>query len=59
MEERDYITEEQEKTTKEKKYVTRREFRICFILLLAALAFAVAAVEDRISQMQNHLSNQV
>ena len=58
MEERDYITEEQEKT-KEKKYVTRREFRICFILLLAALAFAVAAVEDRISQMQTHISNQV
>ena len=44
---------------KEKKYVTRKEFRICFIILLAAIAFATIAVKDSVEQARNYVSNQV
>ena len=33
----DYRPEEEQKEEKEKKYVTRKEFRICFVILLIAL----------------------
>ncbi|WP_458406729.1 hypothetical protein [Anaerotignum sp.] len=55
----DYRPEEEQKEEKEKKYVTRKEFRICFVVLLAAIAFATFSINDSIRQMQNHVSNQV
>ena len=55
----DYRPEEEQKEEREKKYVTRKEFRICFVILLGALAFATFAMEDRMEQVQNHVSNQV
>jgi len=54
-----YENQEEQKEEKEKKYVTRKEFRICFILLLAAIGFATFSINDSIQQMQNHVSNQV
>ena len=55
----DYRPEEEQKEEKPKKYVSRKEFYICFIVLLGALAFATFAMEDRMEQVQNHVSNQV
>ena len=55
----DYRPEEEQKEEKPKKYVSRKEFYICFVILLGALAFATFAMEDRMEQVQNHVSNQV
>lgn len=55
MAEWDYRPEEE----KQKKYMTRKEFRICFVILLAAIGFATFSINDSIRQMQNHVSNQV
>lgn len=55
----DYRPEEEQKEEKPKKYVTRKEFYICFIILLGALAFATFAIEDRINMAQNYVANQV
>ena len=55
----DYRPEEEQKEEKPKKYVSRKEFYICFVILLGALAFATFAMEDRMEQGQNHVSNQV
>ena len=55
----DYRPEEEQKEEKEKKYVTRKEFRICFVILLAAIGFAVVSINNRIDQMQNNVSNRV
>ncbi|MBQ9091907.1 MAG: hypothetical protein IJY52_06535 [Anaerotignum sp.] len=55
----DYRPEEEQEEKKPKKYVTRKEFYLCFMILLGALAFATFAVEDRINQAQNHVANQV
>ena len=60
MEERKYIPEEeQEKKPKEKKYVTRREFRICFVILLLFVFFQSLSIKENIQQMQNNVSNAV
>lgn len=60
MEEQKYIPEEeQEKKPKEKKYVTRREFRICFVILLLFVFFQSLSIKENIQQMQNHVSNAV
>ncbi|WP_458397899.1 hypothetical protein [Anaerotignum sp.] len=55
----DYRPEEEQKEEKPKKYVSRKEFYICFVILLGALAFATFAMEDRMEQVQNYVSNQV
>ena len=55
----DYRPEEEQKEEKPKKYVSRKEFYICFVILRGALAFATFAMEDRMEQVQNHVSNQV
>ncbi len=55
----DHRPEEEPKEEKEKKYVTRKEFRICFVLLLAAIGFAAFSVNNSIENMQNHVSNQI
>ncbi len=49
--------EEQEK--KEKKYVTRKEFRICFVILLAAIGFATFSINDSIRQSRNEISRDI
>ena len=60
MEEQKYIPEEeQEKKTKEKKYVTRREFRICFVILLLFVFFQSLSIKEKIQQVQNNVSNAV
>ena len=60
MEEQKYIPEEeQEKKPKEKKYVTRREFRICFVILLLFVFFQSLSIKENIQQMQNNVSNAV
>lgn len=60
MEEQKYIPEEeQEKKPKEKKYVTRREFRICFVILLLLVFFQSLSIKENIQQMQNNVSNAV
>lgn len=55
----DYRPEEEQKEENPKKYVSRKEFYICFVILLGALAFATFAMEDRMEQVQNYVSNQV
>ena len=55
----DYRPEEEQKKEKEKKYVTRKEFRICFLILLAALAFVTITINDSIEQARNDVKNQV
>ena len=55
----DYRPEEEQKEEKPKKYVSRKEFYICFVILLGALASATFAMEDRMEQVQNYVSNQV
>ena len=55
----DYRPEEEQKKEKEKKYVTRKEFRICFVILLAALAFVTITINDSIEQARNDVKNQV
>lgn len=60
MEEQDYRPEEeQEKKPKEKKYVTRREFRICFVILLLFVFFQSLSIKENIQQAQNNVSNVV
>lgn len=60
MEEQDYRSEEeQEKKPKEKKYVTRREFRICFVILLLFVFFQSLSIKENIRQAQNNVSNVV
>ena len=54
-----YENQEERKEEKEKKYVTRKEFRICFVILLAALAFATITINDSIEQARNDVKNQV
>ncbi len=51
--------EEQEKGQKEKKYVTRREFYLCFFLLLAVLVLAVFFIGARIQRMGDAISDTV
>ena len=55
----DYRPEEEQKEEKEKKYVTRKEFYICFIILLIALAAATFAINDSINMAKNYVANQV
>ena len=55
----DYRPEEEQKEEKEKKYVTRKEFRICFVILLAALAFATFSINDSIRQSRNEISSDI
>ena len=60
MEEQDYRPEEeQEKKPKEKKYVTRREFYICFVILLLFVFFQSLSIKENIQQAQNNVSNVV
>ncbi|MBQ3568054.1 MAG: hypothetical protein IJA25_03905, partial [Anaerotignum sp.] len=49
--------EQEEK--KQKKYVTRKEFYICFIILLIALAAATFAIDDSINMAKSYVANQV
>ena len=51
----DYRPEEEQKEEKEKKYVTRKEFRICFVILLAAIGFATFSINDSIRQSRTKL----
>ena len=55
----DYRPEEGQKEEKEKKYVTRKEFRICFVILLIALAAATFAIDDSINMAKSYVANQV
>ena len=55
----DYRPEEEQKEEKEKKYVTRKEFRICFVILLIALSAATFAINDSINMAKNYVANQV
>ncbi|MBQ5709487.1 MAG: hypothetical protein IIV62_05950 [Anaerotignum sp.] len=55
----DYRSEEEQKKEKEKKYVTRKEFRICFVILLAAIGFATFSINDSIRQSRNETSNAI
>ena len=55
----DYRPEEEQKKEKEKKYVTRKEFRICFVILLAAIGFATFAINDSIRQSRYETSNAI
>ena len=55
----DYRPEEERKEEKEKKYVTRKEFRICFVILLAAIGFATFSINDSIRQSRNETSNAI
>ena len=59
MEDWDYRPEEEQQEEKEKKYVTRKEFRICFVILLAALAFATFSINDSIRQSRNEISSDI
>ena len=52
----DYRPEEEQKKEKEKKYVTRKEFRICFVILLAAIGFATFSINNSIRQSRNEIS---
>jgi len=54
-----YENQEEQKEEKEKKYVTRKEFRICFVILLAAIGFATFAINDSIEQARNAVKTQV
>lgn len=54
-----YENQEEQKEEKEKKYVTRKEFRICFVILLAAIGFATFAINDSIEQARNDVKTQV
>ncbi|MBR5816018.1 MAG: hypothetical protein IKY38_01185 [Anaerotignum sp.] len=55
----DYRPEEEPKEEKEKKYVTRKEFRFCFVILLAAIGFATFSINDSIRQSRNETSNAI
>ena len=55
----DYRSEEEQKKEKEKKYVTRKEFRICFVILLAAIGFATFSINDSIRQSRNEISGDI
>ena len=55
----DYRPEEEPKEEKEKKYVTRKEFRICFIILLVAIGFATFSINDSIRQSRNEIANDI
>ena len=54
-----YENQEERKEEKEKKYVTRKEFRICFVILLAAIGFATFSINDSIRQSRNETSNAI
>ena len=54
-----YENQEEQKEEKEKKYVTRKEFRICFVILLAAIAFAAFSINDSIRQSRNEVTNRI
>lgn len=55
----DYGQEEEQKEEKEKKYVTRKEFRICFVILLAAIGFSTFSINDGIRQSRNETANAI
>ena len=55
----DYRQEEEQKEEKEKKYVTRKEIRICFVILLAAIGFATFSINDSIRQSRNENANAI
>ena len=55
----DYRPEEEQEEKKQKKYVTRKEFYICFVILLIALAAATFAINDSINMAKNYVANQV
>ncbi|MBR5268946.1 MAG: hypothetical protein IKU21_00395 [Anaerotignum sp.] len=55
----DYRPEEEQKEEKEKKYVTRKEFRICFVILLVAIGFATFSINDSIRQSRNEISGDI
>lgn len=50
---------EEEKKVKEKKYVTRRMFFVCFAILLAAIVWTGKSVRDEIQWARNNCSNQL
>lgn len=54
-----YENQEEQKEEKQKKYVTRKEFRICFVILLAAIGFATTAINDSIRQSRNEISGDI
>ena len=54
-----YENQEEQKEEKEKKYVTRKEFRICFVILLAAIGFAAFSINDSIRQSRNEISSDI
>ncbi len=47
------------KEEKEKKYVTRKEFYICFIILLAAVFWQGSVTRDRLQQERNNLTHSI
>ena len=55
----DYRPEEERKEEKEKKYVTRKEFRICFVIMLVAIGFATLSINDSIRQSRNEISSDI
>ena len=54
-----YASDFEKKEEKEKKYVTRKEFRICFVILLVAIGFATFSINDSIRQSRNETSNAI
>ncbi|MGN1231520.1 MAG: hypothetical protein ACI4TP_06430 [Anaerotignum sp.] len=55
----DWKREEGQGKQKEKTYVTRREFYICFLVLLAVIFWRTGSVVDRIREQENNISNHI
>ena len=53
------VNEKPEQKPKEKKYLTRREFYVCFVLLVVIVFWQSMSIKDRIRQAENNTSNAV
>lgn len=53
------VEQKSEKKPKEKKYLTRREFYVCFVLLVVLVFWQSMSIQDRIGQAGNNTANAV
>lgn len=53
------VNEKPEQKPKEKKYLTRREFYVCFVLLVVIVFWQSMSIKERIQQAGNNTTNAV
>lgn len=55
----DWKREDVQEEQKEKNYVTRKEFYICFLILLVVIFWRTGSVVNRIREQENNISNHI